>query len=176
MHKPIHKLISILLCIGMLISLSQFSLVFANEETAKSENYDDAKSAKEFLIAIGANVNNDASLSSPATRGDFITLLMSMMNLTSPYGPAAKFDDVQSGTLLANATNFAVATGIISSSDKFYPEAQVTYSQAAKMAIEALGSGKKAVALGGYPYGYIRLASENELDKGLSGNENVQCF
>jgi len=168
MRKPIQKIISLMLCIGMLISISQFSFVFANEST---ENYNDAKAAKEFLNAIGASVNNDAVMSAPATRGDFLTALMSLMNLISPYGPETKFADIAQGTLLANATNFAVATGIISPADKFYPEAQVTYSQAAKMTIEALGSGKKAIALGGYPYGYIRLASENELDEGLSGNE-----
>jgi len=170
MRKPIQKIISLMLCIGMLISISQFSFVFANEST---ENYNDAKAAKEFLNAIGASVNNDAVMSAPATRGDFLTALMSLMNLISPYGPETKFADIAQGTLLANATNFAVAVGIIAPAENFYPNNQVTYTQAAKMCVEALGIGKKAVAIGGYPHGYLRLANESDLNKGLSGNEEM---
>ena len=171
MRKSAKKLISLLICFGLLISASHFSVVFADEQMVSVSNTTEAKDAKALLGAFEADVISATDMSAPATRGDFLTILMSMMNLTSPYGPETKFADIAQGTLLANATNFAVATGIISPADKFYPDAQVTYSQASKMAIEALGSGKKAVALGGYPYGYIRLASENELDEGLSGNE-----
>ena len=49
MRKPIQKIISLILCIGMLISISQFSFVFANDST---ENYNDAKAAKEFLLSL----------------------------------------------------------------------------------------------------------------------------
>lgn len=173
MRKPIKKLISIILCIGLMVSMSQFSFVFANDEQAIEQDYEDAILAKDFLVAAGAKVSLNTVMFAPATRGDFLTCLMSLMNLISPGGAQSCFADIAPGTALYNASGFAVATGIVSPAENFYPENQVTYPQAAKMCVEALGIGKKAVAMGGYPYGYLRLASESDLNDGLSGNEEM---
>ena len=171
MRNHAKKLVCVILCIGLIISMSQFS--FANDDQMVITNYDDAIEAKDFLTAVGAKVSMNNVMQAPATRGDFLTCLMSLMNLVSPNGDECVFSDITPGTALSNAASFAVAIGIVSPGDKFYPETQITYAQAAKMCVEALGAGKKAVAIGGYPHGYLRLASENDLNDGLSGNEGL---
>ena len=171
MRNHAKKLVSTFLCIVLIISMSQFS--FANDDQMAITNHDDAIEAKDFLTAVGAKVSMNNVMQAPATRGDFLTCLMSLMNFVSPNGGENVFSDITPGTALSNAASYAVAVGVVSTGENFYPEAQVTYSQAAKMCVEALGMGKKAVAIGGYPHGYLRLASENDLNNGLSGNEEL---
>lgn len=56
----------------------------------------------------------------------------------------------------------------------FSPDAAITTVVAAKMLVSALGYGEKAEALGGYPYGYLKVANSLELFEGTdSGSELV---
>lgn len=149
---------------GILLCMIYFSVGATAEN-----NMNQAQEAAALLNTLG--VNTEAELSANSTRGQFLTSLMSIMGYTRISSAESDFSDIKSGTQLCNAATYALDIGIISPADKFYPENEITFNQAVKMGVEALGLGDKAASLGGYPYGYLRIAEEMELDDGISSRD-----
>ena len=66
--------------------------------------------------------------------------------------------------------NVAVDVGVINGypDGTFLPENQVTFAEAIKMIVAALGYTPKAEAMGGYPGGYLAVAAEEEITDGVN--------
>ena len=58
----------------------------------------------------------------------------------------------------------------------FYPEQQVTYEQMVKMLVCTMGYGLKAEAEGGYPNGYLYVANNIGLTRGVTGSVGAAAF
>ena len=82
------------------------------------------------------------------------------------------FTDVDVPSQLNTAIRYALNANIISKSAEFEPNRPVTYSEAYKMFVTALGYGEDASLKGGYPIGYMAMAASTHLTKGITNSQN----
>ena len=84
------------------------------------------------------------------------------------------FDDVKAEHPLSNYISRAEEMKIITGNGDgtFAPNEPVTYEQAIKMIVFTLGYEPKAASRGGYPTGYITVAMELDLTKGITAKIN----
>ena len=107
------------------------------------------------------------------TRAEMAALIIHLRNL-SEAASAAKGDafiDVPSTYWASGYIMLSKQIGAINGYEDgtFRPEEEVTYEQAVKMIVSALGYMPKAEAIGGYPVGYLLTASQAGLVRGATG-------
>jgi len=99
------------------------------------------------------------------------------------YGPTSitgavdtGFTDVDPNHWAAGDIKMAAANGIVNGmgDGTFQPESNVKFEQAIKMIVCALGYNQRALDNGGYPQGYISVAADLGLLKGLAASDNAQ--
>ncbi len=93
------------------------------------------------------------------TRAEMVTILLRVFG-QNEYKGDFKFDDVLESHWAYKNVLTAYGMGIVNgtSATTFSPDLALTYEQAVKMLVSALGYDAKAVALGGWPTGYIAQA------------------
>lgn len=86
------------------------------------------------------------------------------------------FDDVDysksDATYIQYAYNIKLVSGV--SSTEFMPDAPATLTQAIKLMVTALGYDVVAQSRGGYPSGYVSVASEKRLLKGITSDKSSE--
>lgn len=84
-------------------------------------------------------------------------------------GATGYFDDVDLSTLEGAAVNFLASNGIIPKTGREYnPNDEVTYAEAVRILLNGLGYADTAASNGGYPGGYIKAATDCDLNKNVS--------
>lgn len=129
--------------------------------------------AVEVLSALDLVEGRVADMFTPyanMTRGELATVLMRLMNLETGTGSGAVFTDVPASHWACGNIEAAYGMGIINGigDGKFAPDSNITYAQAVKMFVSALGYDVHAQAMGGYPAGYMAKASQLGLLKGVT--------
>ena len=157
MIKQFIRIISIILAV--IIFPFSVPCIYASESDVL---YDDIKYREELLDKVGVTVTGEETV----TRGDFLMALLTALKLNTSEKEAPVFNDVTDTALMA-VIPAAINIGIVSKADKFYPLDAITYPQAIKMVIEALGWGNEARYGGGFPTGYISVAHNIDLDDGI---------
>ena len=106
---------------------------------------------------------------SSVTRAEFasiITKILGMDNLLNEQTKVSKFIDVPVTNLASKYINNVFELGLMEGyGDKFGPEEFITYEQAIKVIINSLGYTIVANGKGGYPTGYLMVASEKNITK-----------
>lgn len=100
-------------------------------------------------------------------RGKFATLLSSYMGYDkgigvsdeSPYNDVPETHPDFEGIIAASQYGIMNGNG----DGNFNPDSELTYVQAIKVIMSALGYDELAIAYGGYPFGYIKAANEANL-------------
>lgn len=107
------------------------------------------------------------------TRADFVAAVTMMLGIGETTGVETGFSDVPSDHKYSGNIKYAIDLGLISAGEKFSPDEAVTYIQAIKILTCAAGYGAKAGFMGGYPTGYLKVASEANIGGGveLSGDD-----
>ncbi len=150
------KILTLCLVLCMLASVPAFAAL----EDIAGEKFEKEIS---LLNSIGIVQGKEANAYKPAdklTRAEMTTIVLRLIDV-EPTVPAA-FEDVAADHWASKVIGSAAQLGIINgmSATTFAPEENVTYPQAAKMLVCTLGYGVKAEGLGGYPTGYIAVASQ----------------
>lgn len=160
--KTMKKIMAFILVLAMLsvgISISAVS--------AESGYGDDIKLLQDIGI-VSEDFVDDRSI----TRAEFIGIIMNMIEerLSEKEYPNAPFSDITASADNYNAICAAYERGLVSGDVDgfFYPNRMVSYYEAVKILISALGYDKVADALGGYPAGYIRCAQDLRVIKGFT--------
>ncbi len=85
---------------------------------------------------------------------------------------STKFPDVPAGHWATGAINVADQQGMVLGDDigTFRPDDPVLLQEAVTIMVRAMGYEPAAEEKGGYPTGYLYVASNNQLFRGLSGN------
>lgn len=98
------------------------------------------------------------------TRAEFAKVVVSVLNYTEIHSDNNLFTDINDHWA-KNEIGLCASLGIINGmgDGTFAPDAQVTYEQALKMLVCAIGYGPAAESAGGYPEGYINKAAELKL-------------
>lgn len=170
----IKKLCALILAIGML--MSTFTAISALAYT----DVESTKQATAVDLVTGLNIMSPDSeelfgSSTIVRRGEFALYAARLMNYNiSPSTTTTKgiFDDVDISTEEGAAIQMLAEMGVISAADEFNPNEGITYVAAIKILLCCAGYETAANQNGGYPNGYVKLASENDLTKNLSKSNN----
>lgn len=149
------KLLSIILTISMLMTCGFISV--------SADTSDIDTNCIETLTALDIIVgdeNGNLNLNSDITRAEFATIMTRILGLE---GSDVKevFDDVPVSHWANSAVSTCYNLGIVNgyNATTFGPEDKVTYEQAIKMIVAALGFEPMASQKGGYPTGYMVVAN-----------------
>lgn len=139
------------------------------------ENADYAE-AVDYVSDVGIMVGDENGNFNPertVTRAEMSVILCNMLGETENLtADGSVFTDVPANHWANSYVVKAVELGLVSGygDGRFGPLDAVTYEQALTMLINAYGGGDAAKEQGGYPDGYIKVAS----DSGLSQNVFAQ--
>jgi len=160
------KIIGLFLTITML--LSSMTGVFA--ATTPFEDIDtEATTVLYNLGVICGDENGAFNPEDEITRAEFAKILCTAYGTGDIAPVATKFADVASTHWAAGYINRANELGFIHGygDGNFGPEDSLTYEQAIKLIVAALGYTYMADDNGGYPAGYMMVASDNDITKNV---------
>ena len=166
MKKILGLLVSVILLVSSTIGVSAFADVSTDASYAE---------AVEILNALEIMVGDEQGNFNPdkdITRAEATAVIVRMKNLYNADNVSVNtiFTDVPADHWAAGYVNFAQQSGIINGygDGTFGPSDPVTYEQIVKMIVAALGYTPEAEAKGGYPSGYMMVASQNDVTKGVN--------
>lgn len=156
------KIISVLLSALLILSMSVSVFAESEKEVAAIE--------LEKYGIVRRNHLGALTVEGPVTRAEMAKMLVLMMGLT-PESTVCGFTDVPADHWANVYISRAVAFGIVNGmgDGTFLPDEAITYQQAVKMVVCALGYGVDAERRGGYPHGYVMTA----MDLGLAPSPAV---
>lgn len=157
------KQISLLLC---MIFLFSFTVVYSNDNRI---NENDLKLLRALSVCDG-DINREAMV----TRGDFAAWLAKTAGTYVSFEASAEnpFEDVKKTNENMQSICAVRAAGLMNgiNSEKFGPESDISITDAAVSCIRLLGFEARALSNGGYPAGYLSVAAEKGVLKGISAN------
>ncbi len=160
------KILTIFLIICMMAGLSMPSAaVFKDTEGTP---YEEAAALLYDLGIVegrGSNYEPQAEL----TRAEMITYIVRILNLDGTGEAEEIFYDVPASHWACGNIATAYKMGIVQGigDGLFAPDAPVTFAQAVKLLVGALGYGVQAEAAGGFPTGYLAVANRIDLLQGV---------
>lgn len=142
------KKIAFLLSIALIFSISTGVFAESKEEIA-------AKELEKYEILDARDYLGKITTEGYVTRAEMAKMLVLMLGLT-PSDAVVNFSDVPSEHWAHRFISRAAAFGIVNGmgDGTFLPDEHITYQQAIKMIVCALGYGVVAERNGGYPHGY----------------------
>lgn len=110
----------------------------------------------------------------PVTRETFAVYVAKMLNFSDDLSSVRYFRDVETTAFSVSAINYLTKMGIISvGEDKlFRPNANITYAEAIKMLVCAMGGREIAEVKGGFPLGYMTVARQLDISVSSNPDEN----
>lgn len=108
-------------------------------------------------------------------RGEFALYVAKLIDYDVKVSSSAKgyFDDVDTTTLEGAAVELFVSSGAIPKTGReFNPNDEITYVEAIRILLNCLGYEPTASVNGGFPGGYIKTATQCELNKDLGKMTN----
>lgn len=166
------RIFSFIITILLVLNMGVFSVAFANEEM-EIANSDAVTVVTGFDIM---SYYNDGTFrpDETVTRAEMVAIICRLLyyekQAKSSVGKTL-FKDVSEDHWASGYINLIeslqIATGY--GNGDFGPDDKVTYEQAVKMIITALGGGPLGGCEGGYPAGYIKIASDEGILK------NIEC-
>ncbi len=153
--KMYKRLLALVLVFSMMIVLPMFAQA---EETQPVEN-EAYIELTEKLSSIGI-WNLEKNATDTINRGEFASLMADLLNADENLSAGdISFVDVDSSSAYYKDIAFMKANGIMNGidSDRFAPLRTITYEEALKTVLSALGYGDRAEIKGGFPAGYISV-------------------
>jgi hypothetical protein len=165
------KILALVLALAM--ALGTFSIAAAAPEDVVGTDYEEAVVRLVALGIIDGFEDGTYRPDEPVTRAQFAKIVVASLGVgeAAQYAKGAtKFSDVPADHWATGYINVAVDVGVIAGypDGTFQPENQVTFAEAIKMIVAALGYTPKAEAMGGYPGGYLAVAAEEEITDGVN--------
>jgi len=156
----------------IIIPVMLLSFFTVSAEIVKEKN---SQYAEEFLKMLHIT-SDDISGDNTVTRAEFTDMLLKTVNAGEGAYSERIFTDVTEGIPYSASISKAYEMGYINGSANgyFYPESPISADAALKMTVVALGYEEMAGIYGGYPMGYIRIANEIDLIKGVDISESFE--
>lgn len=155
--------------------LQQSTGMTNEEKSALREENKQKRSSQYFKISSALNSLGiysfiDADQDSTVTRGEFAKMIIDLLGLEENYIANKSSSSDISGNLFENEINIAYSYGLMNGvgSSSFAPDDEITYMQAVKTIVVALGYGPIAETKGGYPEGYRKVAIDLKILKGTN--------
>lgn len=167
------KIYSLLICIIMIITSVSGVLAEGETEQVHYVAPEAVAEAQALLVSISDSELFSDIAPLAVTRATFIEAVMDVLSLENITGGNLPFGDVTPDASYADAVYGALQMGLISPGTNFRPDDEITYNEAVKIAVSAMGYSKLAEYSGGYPYGYIKTANDKDI---LEYIENADIF
>lgn len=170
--KNLKKVLAFVVVFTMMFSFAVSANSFP--DVSKDASYAEAVTVLSSLnVMIGdekGNFNPDKIL----TRAEATALIMRVKGLAEAADGAkgaTAFSDVAADHWASGSINLAYQSGVVKGmgDGTFAPESEVLYEQFVKMLVAALGYEPQVETLGGYPTGYLVVASQKNITKGATG-------
>lgn len=179
----IKRIISVITAV--MILMSALPAIAADTETEPA----DLAAAEKFAVGIGA-FGSDYTSDKEMTRAEFAAFTANISGLTANSGEKwrseafaednkdellgdtkTSFDDVSEIHKYYDEIMAVCASGYMHgiSENKFAPDYSITVGEAVKVFLDMMHYSVRADALGGYPNGYMAVAQENGVLRGVSG-------
>lgn len=171
MKRIISIAVAIILSLGCVVYA--FSDIDANDKTLNE--------AVDLMTKFGIlNGYEDGTFrpNNEITRAEFSKVIIeTIMTDEEVSGDEAKFIDVKENHWAKGYIYLSRKLGIVNGMtiDTFAPENNITYEQAVKMIVAALGYDKQASENGGWPTGYLAVAKDLDITKGISFNPTANA-
>ncbi len=167
------RAISFMVILTLIISMFSFSLLVSadTEGGQKTEPLSVKKTASvEKLHALGIISDSDMTLAADdkITRAEFCVWAIKMLGIES-LSVGFHYSDVTEEHRAAKYINTACEMKLVAQSDTFQPDIPIQLNEAVKILVNAAGYGIAAEQSGGWPSGYLAMASSNGMLKGVSG-------
>ncbi len=169
--KNLKKVLAFVTMLTMLLSVAVSAGTLYPDVDDNATYAEAVKTLKALGIMQGddkGNFNPEASI----TRAETAAVVTRMKNLGGAASAASgtNFEDVPASHWAAGYINLAEQSGIINGygDGNFGPEDAVTYEQIIKMIVAALGRTPEATNKGGYPSGYLIVASQERITDGVA--------
>lgn len=160
----------------LVVCLMLMSAVVANAAELTKEQQADLYS---YGIMVG-DENGDLRLNDTITRAETVKMICCLGNIgidSDENNVNDKyFKDIPENHWAIKYINNAKVVGIVDGDehDNFKPEEEITYNEVIKMMVSVLGYSPMADVRGGYPDGYVVVATQLGLTKSLSiKNDNA---
>lgn len=173
MNKNLKKVISSVAALTMVASsVAAFAVDFPDVESTAS--YAQAVQELSALDVISGYDDGTFGPDKLVTRAEITKMIVDALaerSSAEASTESTKFADVSADHWAKGYINQGVADGFIAgmSDTEFDPDANVTYVQAQKMLVSAIGYEIYAQAQGGWPTGYKTYAASLDITKGISG-------
>ncbi len=160
------------LCVILAMLLCASGVVFAFSDIDNSDK--NLSEAVDVMTKFGIlNGYGDGTFrpANEITRAEFSKVIIAtIMTEEEIDGTETRFLDVNDGHWAKEYIYLSRKLGIVNGMtiDTFAPENNITYEQAIKMIVAALGYDKQASEYGGWPNGYIAVAQKLGITKGLT--------
>ncbi len=163
------KMLTLFVAVVMVLTMATptFAVTFTDTEGKNCET------AVEVLTSLGIVEGKAEGTYEPdsfLTRAEMATIILRAMNMAAGATGRDIFTDVPASHWAYANIAAAYQLGIINGTSEttFEPDKTVTYEQAVKMVVAALGYTVQAEAMGGYPSGYLSKAAQLDLLKGVT--------
>lgn len=173
MNKNLKKVISSVAALTMVASsVAAFAVDFPDVESTAS--YAQAVQELSALDVISGYDDGTFGPDKLVTRAEITKMIVDALaerSSAEASTESTKFADVSADHWAKGYINQGVADGFIAgmSDTEFDPDANVTYVQAQKMLVSAIGYETFAQGQGGWPIGYKTYAASLDITKGISG-------
>ncbi len=171
--KNLKKTLAVVLAFVMVLSMGAIS-TFAFTDVQAGTVTDEAVGILSNLGIIEGFEDGTFKPEDTVTRAQMAAIICRTLGYESQAESSkgiTVFNDVAGDHWASGYVNVAQAQGIINGygNGNFGPEDKVTYEQAVKMIVSALGYDLAANAKGGYPTGYLAIASGEGITKNANG-------
>ena len=169
--KNLKKVLALVVVFAMMMSTVAFAGYPDVDATA---DYADSVALLSALEILEGDEQGKFNPESTITRAEFAAVVCRALGLENNANSAAGatiFNDVAANHWATGYINLATQQGIVNGKGNgiFDPEGNVTYAEAVKMLVVALGFEPVAAAKGGYPTGYLAVANSIKMTAGIYG-------
>jgi len=145
----------------------------ASDNDGKSTDSEKPVTVLAALGIIKMDENNEYKTDDLITRAQMVEVVTRLLlpdEQVQAIDISHQFQDIEADYWASPYIFFASSLGIINGNEdgNFMPDDSLTYEQAVKILVSILGYDRYAESMGGYPMGYIAVASEKKLTKGIS--------
>ena len=178
--KNLTRVLALVLTFAMMISTVAMAATFTDIE--EGSTYAEATAVLADLGILKGYEDGTFGADKVITRAEVVAVVNRLQGLSDAAkaaGGATQYTDVPSTEWFAGDVNLATQMGIVSGDGNglFRPNDQVKYEEAVKMIVAALGYNQEYVLKrGGWPTGYLVIATEAEVSKGVSAGAGEPAY
>lgn len=164
------KLLALMLSVAMVLTMG--TSVMAYSDVEEGTYVSEAVTVLSNLDILNGYEDGTFKPEATITRAEMAKIVCETLGYYGMGSDKTPFDDVEPKHWAAGYINTAAGLGIINGygNGKFGPEDTVTYEQAVKMVVCALGYEPMAADRGGWSAGYTSVAASIGLTKGMSSS------